>query len=58
MRNSFNFKAATTQRVNAVLKIVVKSVFIKMTLTKCQMRKQFKSYRIIDTVNDALVGSA
>ena len=31
MRIWFNFKAATAQRVNAVLKVVVKSVFIKMT---------------------------
>ena len=30
----FNFKATTTQRVNAVLKVMVKPVFIKMTQTK------------------------
>ena len=30
----FNFKATITQRVNAVLKVGVKSVFIKMTQTK------------------------
>ena len=34
MKSWFNFKAATTQRVNAVLKVVVKSEFIKMTQTK------------------------
>ena len=34
MRSWLNFKAATTQRVNAALKVVIKSVFIKMTHTK------------------------
>ena len=34
MESWFNFKAATTQRVNAVLKVVFKSVFFKMTQTK------------------------
>ena len=31
MGSWFNFKATTTQRVNAVLKVVVKTMFIKMT---------------------------
>ena len=34
MRSWFNFKAATTQRVNAVFKVVIKSVFNKMTQTE------------------------
>ena len=34
MRSWFNFKAATIVRVNAVFKVVVKSVFIKMPQTK------------------------
>ena len=34
MGSWFNFMNAITQRVNAVLKVVVKSVFIKMTQTK------------------------
>ena len=33
MRSLFNFKATTTQRVNAVFKVAVKFVFIKMTQT-------------------------
>ena len=57
IRSWFRFKAATTQRVNAVSKVMVKSVFIKMTQTKSQTGKDFKSYMIIDTVNGTLVGS-
>ena len=34
MRSWFNFKAATRQSVNAVFKLVIKSVFIKMTTTE------------------------
>ena len=34
MGSWFNFKATITQMVNGVLKVVVKSVFIKMTQTK------------------------
>ena len=34
MRSWFNFKATITQRVNTVLKVVVKPVFIKMTQAK------------------------
>ena len=49
--------AATTQRVNAVLKVGVKSVFSKMTQTKSLTGKEFKSYRISDTVNCTLIGS-
>ena len=30
----FNFKAVTTQEVNAALKVVAKFVFIKMTQTQ------------------------
>ena len=57
MGSWFNFKATTTQRVNAVLKVVVKSVFIKMT--QSMTGKEFKSYsyRITDTVNGTLDGS-
>ena len=57
MRSWFNFKVATTQRVNTVLKVVIKSVFIKMTQTKSWTGKEFKSYRIIDIVNCKLVVS-
>ena len=57
MGSWFNFKATTTQRVNAVLKVVVKSVFIKMTQSKSEMGKEFKTYRITDTVNGTLDGS-
>ena len=57
MRSRFNFKTATTQRVTAVLKVVVKPAIIKMTQTKFEMGKEFKSYRIIDTVNCTLVVS-
>ena len=49
--------AATTQMVNPVLKVGVKSVFIKMTQTKSSTGKEFKSYRISNTVNCALVVS-
>ena len=34
MRSWLNFKTTTTQKVNAVLKVVVKSVFNKMAQTK------------------------
>ena len=57
MRSWFNFKDTTTQRVDAVLKVVVKSVFIKMTQIKAQTDKEFKSYRTINTVNGMLVAS-
>ena len=30
----FNFKATTAQRISVVLKVIVKSAFIKMTQTK------------------------
>ena len=42
MRSRLNFKAATTQSVNVVLKVVTKSVFIKMSLSK-----KFKSYGLL-----------
>lgn len=46
-----------TNAVNAVLKVVFKSVFFKMTQTKSQTGKEYKSYKIIDIVNGALDGS-
>ena len=57
MRSWFNFKAAATQRVNTVLKVTVKSMLTIMTQTKSWTGKEFKSYRIIDTLNFKLVGS-
>ena len=49
--------AATTQMVNAVWKVVVKSDFTKMTQTKYWRGKEFRSYRITDNVNGTLVRS-
>ena len=57
MRSWFNLKAATTQSVNAVLKVAIKSAFIMMTQTESQTGKEFKSYRIIEIVNCTLVWS-
>ena len=34
MKSGLNFKAATTQRVNAVLKVVIKSVFFSSIVTE------------------------
>ena len=57
MESWFNFKAATTQRVNVVLKVVIKSVYIKLNQTKSETGKEFKSFKITDTINCTLVGS-